>query len=218
MVEKGKSGNVTIEAQQQDMQDSRDSRDYQAAALFLAKRYGGLLKEKEYIDKVLSGEFVFTEDDALEELISTTAGTESDTGVRVQTSNISNTTERIGILLVNGYVEKRNRELRQEILADNEGREYLNWKIDIIGTALSERMDKFERGLFKRRYVEQWTYRRIRERYQVKKLYNRDISKACRAVISSIADEIQLRENESCCLVDRLMAEAGDDMKEAYHE
>ena len=111
----------------------------------------------------MSGEYAYTEDDALEELISTTASTESDTGIRVQTSNTSNTTERIGLLLANGFVEKRNRELRREVLSDVDGRQYLYWMLDVVETAKAERMDRFERGLFERHYVRHWTYKMIRE-------------------------------------------------------
>ena len=175
-----------------------DQPDYEEAALYLAKSYGNLLKEKKYIEKVLSGEFTYTEDDALEELISTTASTESDTGIRVQTSNISNTTERIGMLLANGFVEKRNREILREVLDDSEGRRYLYWKLDVVETAKAERMDAFERGLFDRHYVRGWTYKMIREGFTKKKLYNRNISQACKHILGALGDEVEARSYIEC--------------------
>ena len=171
--------------------------DYKAAAILLAESYAGLVKEQEYIDKVLSGEIVYTKDDALEELISTTASTESDTGIRVQTSNISNTTERIGLLLASGFVEKRNHEILREVLNDTEGRRYLAWKLDIIETAKRERMDKFERGLFSRLFVKHRTYKQIREAYKGKRLYDCDINKARKTLLAAIADEVELRDDGS---------------------
>ena len=63
--------------------------DYPAAAILLAESYGNMQLQQEYFNKVLSGETVYTEDDALEELISTTASTESDTGIRVQSSSMA---------------------------------------------------------------------------------------------------------------------------------
>ena len=187
--------------------------DYGAAALFLMREYGNLLKEQEYVDKVLSGETIYTEDDALEELISTTASTESDTGIRVQTSNISNTTERIGLLLASGFVEKRNRQILKEIIKDAENRQYLCWKIDVIETAVRERTGTFERGLFKRHYAQGWTYKKIRERYSKKKLYNRDISRACRIIQDAIADEIEARSyrDDEAGWTGKLLREAKDE-------
>ena len=183
------------------------NKDYEAAALYLAKSYGNLLKEKEYIRKVLSGEFTYTEDDALEELISTTASTESDTGVRVSTSNISNTTERIGMLLANGFVEKRNREILKEVLKDTEGRRYLLWKLDVVETAKAERMGKIEKWIFEKHYVEGWTYKMIRENYSGKKLYDQYIRRMCCDVEEAIADEIRFREAEVGNLVNRLFSD-----------
>ena len=174
---------------------SLQTMDYPAAAILLAESYAGLVKEQEYIDKVLSGDIVYTEDDALEELISTTASTESDTGIRVQTSNISNTTERIGLLLASGFVEKRNHDILREVLNDTEGRLYLAWKLDIIETAKRERMDKFERGLFNRLFVKHRTYKQIREAYKGKRLYDRDISDARKSILKAIADEVELRDD-----------------------
>ena len=193
--------------------DPGQGRDYQMAALLLANSYESLLKEKEYIEKVLSGEFVYTEDDALEELVHITASTESETGIRVQTCNTSNTTERIGLLLADGFVEKRNREILQEVLNDTEGRQYLAWRIGIIETAKRERMSKFERGIFDRLFVRHKSYKEIRDAYKAKRLYDRDINDARKSIITAIADEVELRDDgadeyDESRYIERLYAEA----------
>ena len=192
----GDARNAGSGAQVHEDLGGQQERDYKAAALYLAQSYGNMLKQKEYIDKVMSGKAVYTEDDALDELISTTASTESDTGIRVQSSNISNTTERIGLLLANGFVEKRNREIRQEVLKDTEGRQYLYWKIDVIETAMAERMDSMEQNIFRRLFVKHMTYKQVREAYHKKKLYNRFISDKRSSALELIAEEIRLRSAE----------------------
>ena len=169
--------------------------DYPAAAILLAESYGNMQLQQEYFNKVLSGETVYTEDDALEELISTTASTESDTGIRVQSSSISNTTERIGMLLANGFVDKRNREILRDVLNDTENRLYLAWKLDVVNTAKAERMNRFERALFERLFVRHRTYRQIREAYKGKKLHDRDINDARKSILAAIADEVELRDD-----------------------
>ena len=121
---------------------------------------------------------VYTDDDALEELISTTAPTESETGIRVQSSNISNTTERIGILLASGFAEKRNHDLLRDVLKDTEARLYLKWKLGVVNIAMTERMDSMERNIFKRLYGKGMTYEQIRKAYNKKTLYNHAINKS----------------------------------------
>ena len=171
-------------------------RDYPAAALYLAQTYGNMLKQQEYYDKVLSGKAVYTEDDALDELISTTASTESDTGIRVQTSNISNTTERIGLLLANGFVEKRSREILREALNNGDERQYIAWKLDVINTAMTERMQPMERNIFKRMYGKGMTYQQIREAYHKRVLYDKAINKHRKTALSLLEAEIRMRDED----------------------
>ena len=193
------------------------SRDYPAAALFLAKSYGNMLKEKEFNDKVLSGELVYTVEMAIADLTKVTATMGSETGVRVQTNSISNQPERIAILLDEGYVEKRNRELYGSIINDVEGREYLAWKLSVIETAMQERMDSMERAVFKRLFLKHMTYQQIREAYHKRTLHNRDISASRTSVLEMIAKELALRDGafeDGRVFTDRLMQEIKED--EAY--
>lgn len=185
-------------------------KDHPAAALYLASSYGNMLKEKAYIEKVLSGEYRYTEDDALMELISTTAAAGSDTGVRVQASNISNTTERIGMLLAGGFVERRNREILREVIEDKAGQAYLYWKLDVVETAMRERMDSMERAVFKRLFVKHMTYKQIREACKKEKLFDRSINDRRKSALLMIEREIRLREGafeDGKMYTDRLMQE-----------
>ncbi|CAK7037271.1 MAG: hypothetical protein BACD_00164 [Bacteroides rodentium] len=195
-------------------EEAQLQRDYPAAALFLANNYAAMLQQKKYIDSVLSGERVFTHEMALEELVRTTSATEIDTGVRVQTGSISNTTERIGLLLAGGYVEKRNAEIIREATSDIEGRIYLEWKLDVIETAMRERLDKTERNICKRLYAKHMTYEQIRSACHEKKLYDHRINKARKEGYRALALEIEKRDGTSGtgkAMTDRLMQEARRD-------
>ena len=85
--------------------------DFPAAALYLATTYKNRLTEKRNIEGMLDGHTVFTEDMAIEELMSMTASSE---GEHVQTSSLSDQTARIAEKLAAGYVEKRRRQLQRE--------------------------------------------------------------------------------------------------------
>ena len=72
-------------------------------ALLLAGSYSDAVKEKKQLQDLMTGEFEYTEDMAIQDLI----GGGQQEGERVQTSNISNIPERAAILLADGYVEKQ---------------------------------------------------------------------------------------------------------------
>ena len=69
-------------------------------ALLLAGSYSDAVKEKKQLQDLMTGEFEYTEDMAIQDLI----GGGQQEGERVQTSNISNIPERAAILLADGYV------------------------------------------------------------------------------------------------------------------
>jgi len=133
-----------------------------------------------------------------------------DTGVRVQASNISNTTERIGLLLAGGFVERRNREIFREVMEDKDGQSYLCWKLDVVETAMNERMDSMERAVFKRLFVKHMTYKQIREACKKEKLFDRSINDRRKSALLMIEREIRLREGafeDGKMYTDRLMQE-----------
>ena len=88
---------------------------------------------------------------------------------------------------------KRNRELFGEIISDIEGREYLDWKLSVIETAMRERMEAIERAIFKRIFVKHMTYKQIREAYHEKTLYDKAINKYRKSALLMIEREIKLR-------------------------
>ena len=79
-------------------------------ALLLAGSYSDAVKEKKQLQDLMTGEFEYTEDMAIQDLI----GGGQQEGERVQTSNISNIPERAAILLADGYVEKQKYRMQKE--------------------------------------------------------------------------------------------------------
>lgn len=123
--------------QGQKVQDAA-SPDFPVLVLFLAKSYGQMLKDRDRLKAVIdAGVPVYTKETAIRDLSSIGIDYESD---RVQTSNISNIPLRISELLDNGYVEKMNRKLRREMDESVKEYGYLSWKIDVVETAMQERM------------------------------------------------------------------------------
>ena len=98
--------------------------EFSELALFLAKFYGQMLKNRERLKAVIdAGVPIYTKEMALRDLASISIDYESE---RVQTSNISNVPLRITELLDNGYVEKMNRKLRREMDESVKEYEYLS--------------------------------------------------------------------------------------------
>lgn len=158
-----------------------------ADALLLAGRYPGMLLEKENMETVLAGTPIYTEDMAIDELF---GAVNTDTE-RVQTSGTSNPTERIALLLENGFVEKRNAQIRKE--AYQNFREYLILceHIRIVETAMDERMDERTKAVFVQIFVKGLPWSRIRDEYG-NVLGNKQISRAKEKAILAIAQELAL--------------------------
>ena len=160
-----------------------------ADALLLAGRYPGMLLEKENMEAVLAGTPIYTEDMAIDELSGTvTADTE-----RVQTSGTSNPTERIALLLENGFVEKRNAQIRKE--AYQSFREYLLLceHIRIVETAMKERMDERTKAVFLQIFVKGLPWSRVKDEYG-NVLSNKQISRAKEKAVVAIAEELKLHK------------------------
>lgn len=158
-----------------------------ADALLLAGRYSGMLLEKENTEKVLAGTPIYTEDMAIDEL-SGVANTDTE---RVQTSGTSNPTERIALLLENGFVEKRNAQIRKE--AYQNFREYLVLceHIRIVETAMEERMDERTKAVFLQIFVNGLPWSRVKDEYG-RALNHNQINRAKEKAILAIAQELAL--------------------------
>lgn len=164
--------------------------DFPAAALYLATTYKNLLTEKRNIEGMLDGHTVFTEDMAIEELMSMTASSE---GEHVQTSSLSDQTARIAEKLAAGYVEKRRRQLQREAEAMASELDYIDWKIRTVEAAMENRMTRNDAAFFRLMFVKGKSYRQIREAHKGQKIYDHDVKKRKDQVLRLIADQIQFQ-------------------------
>lgn len=155
------------------MKTDNEAPNFPALALFLSKTYGQMLKDREQLKAVIdAGVPVYTEEMAIRDLSSISIDYESD---RVQTSSISNVPERIAELLDNGYVEKMNRKLRREMAETVKEYGYLCWKIEVVETAMRERMEQKERAIFERMFVRGKSYRQVCKAYKKGTLHNNQL-------------------------------------------
>ena len=118
---------------------------YMKEALLLANSYTQMLAERERLKKRLAGSWVYTKTMAIEELDSITVAYE---GGRVQSSNISNPTERIALKLTDEYMARKQREMDAAKAACERDLEYVNWKIGVVETVMNERMKKIQKAAF----------------------------------------------------------------------
>lgn len=130
-------------------------------ALLLAGSYADAVKEKKQLQDLMTGAFEYTEDMAIQDLI----GGGQQEGERVQTSNISNIPERVAILLADGYVEKQKYRMQRE--AQNRMNEYrkLCEQVEIVETAMHERMDDRARAVFQCLFIEHRAWSAVRDEH-----------------------------------------------------
>ena len=125
---------------------------------------------------------------ALRDLASVSIAYESE---RVQTSNISNIPLRITELLDHGYVEKMNRKLRREMDESVKEYGYLCWKIEVVETAMRERMDKMEQAVFERMFARGKSYRQVCKAYKKGTLHNKQVSQIKQRCLQAIANHLK---------------------------
>ena len=163
--------------------------DCSELALFLAKSYGQMLKDREQLQSVLdAGVPIYTKEMAIRDLSSVSIDYETN---RVQTSNISNVPLRIAELLDHGYVEKMNRRLRREMDDSVKEYGYLCWKIEVVETAMRERMDQRERAIFERMFARGKSYREICKAYKRGTLHNKQVSQIKQRCLQAIANHLK---------------------------
>lgn len=163
--------------------------DCSELALFLAKSYGQMLKDRERLQSVLdAGVPIYTKEMAIRDLSSVSIDYETD---RVQTSNISNVPLRIAELLDHGYVEKMNRRLRREMDDSVKEYGYLCWKIEVVETAMRERMDQRERAIFERMFARGKSYSEICKAYKRGTLHNKQVSQIKQRCLQAIANHLK---------------------------
>ena len=84
---------------------------YLKEALFLAESYTKMLEEREWLQKRIAGNWTYTKEMAIAELDSITVAYDNE---RVQSSNISNPTERIAMKLTDEYMARKQAEMNAE--------------------------------------------------------------------------------------------------------
>ena len=196
MDEKERLSGVDVEIQnhaEQDHAQNVPAPDFLVLALFLAQSYGQMLKDRERLKAVIdAGVPIYTKEMAFRDLASISIDYESE---RVQTSNISNIPLRITELLDNGYVEKVNRKLRREMDESVKEYGYLCWKIEVVETAMRERMDKKERAIFERIFTKGKSYRQVCKAYKKGTLHNNQLYILRRRCLQALADHLKNLSN-----------------------
>lgn len=174
---------------EQDNAQNVPTPDFSELALFLAKSYGQMLKDRERLKAVIdAGVPIYTKEMALRDLASISIDYESE---RVQTSNISNIPLRVTELLDNGYVEKMNLRLRREMDESARKYGYLCWKIEVVETAMRERMDKKEQAIFERMFARGKSYRQVCKAYKKGTLHNNQLYILRGRCLQALADHLK---------------------------
>ena len=178
-------------------------------ALFLANSYTWMLKRKEDLEQRLAGSWKYTKDMAIEELDSITIAYG---GERVQSSNISNPTERIAMKLTDEFMARKQRELDASREGCAEELNYLNWKIEVVETVWKERAKGFQKSVFQLLFYQHKTYREAGSILKKKKresASNRKIAEARMQILELFILEVNLRSRraEDADYVKRLITE-----------
>lgn len=170
-----------------------ESPRYMAEALLLANSYTKMLEERERLEKLLAGSWVYTKDMAIDELDNITVSYE---GERVQTSNISNPTERIALKLTDEFMAKKQAEMDAERNAVVSELEYMNWKIVVVETTVRERMNERQKDIFTLIFVGHKTYRdtiNILKRKRKLEVACRNILELKQEIWRKLIDELSIR-------------------------
>ena len=147
-------------------------------ALLLAGSYSDAVKEKKQLQDLMTGEFEYTEDMAIQDLI----GGGQQEGERVQTSN----------------VEKQKYRMQKEAQRRMDEYRKLCGQVEIVETAMNERMDDRTRAVFVQFYVEHRKKCQIVDEYSCQ-LYRSQVERAMSDAIDSIAEELAYREFIDSC-------------------
>lgn len=195
--------------------DSRFLRE----ALFLANSYTRMLKRREDLEQRLAGSWKYTKDMAIEELDSITIAYG---GERVQSSNISNPTERIAMKLTDEFMARKQQEMDESREACKEELKYLNWKIEVVETVWKERAKGFQKSVFQLLFFQHKTYKEavsILRKKKKDRASNRKIAEAKAQILELFILEVSLRSQrgEDADYVKRLMMETEGEYGKEEH-
>ena len=166
---------------------------YLEEARFLAETYTQMLDVRDSLRKSLEGNWTFTKAMAIAELDNIAVSYD---GERVQSSNISNPTERIAMKITDEYMEKRQAEMDAERQACAMELDYVLWKIEVVETSSKERLTKKQGDVFTLIYVGHKTYNeaeRILWKKRKRKLVDRNIAATKQAILKALSTELELR-------------------------
>lgn len=186
--------------------------NYLKAAMFLADSYPGLLETRAELEKRISGSWVYTMNMAIADLNNLTVSYE---GEHVQSSNISNPTERIALKLTDEYMAKKQREMDAEKAACINELLYVSWKIDTVETAVKERLNQEHKDIFTLLFKGHKTYNEAKSilyRKRGEKRYNRNLAEAKTKIWNAIIQELEFSSTtvRNSAFLDRLCREAED--------
>ena len=179
-------------ADQTDKQDQEVQ--YMSEALFLANSYTRMLEERDSLERKLAGSWVYTKDMAIADLNNISVSYD---GERVQSSNISNPTERI-VLKINDerYMARKQAEMDAEKAACARELKYVSWKVGVVKTAVRERMSDELQDMFTLQYKGHKTYRetqRILLKKRGQKVCDQTIFNQKMDCVEMIIQELTLR-------------------------
>ena len=187
----------------------RSEPKYLKEAKLLAKDYTRMLDEQKMLQKRLAGSWVYTIDMAIDELNNITVSYENE---RVQSSNISNPTERIALKLTDAYMARKQRELAAERDACAMELDYINWKVGVVEAVIKERLDDELKDMFTLQYKGHKTYEETQDILQKKRKRSasrKKIIKQKREIVELLSKELELRESiaEDKCYITKLCQE-----------
>lgn len=185
---------------------------YLKVAMFLTDSYSRMLESKKALEKQIAGSWIYTINMAIAELDNLTVSYE---GERVQSSNISNPTERIAMKLTDEYMARKQREMDAEKAACINELLYISWKIDVVEMAVKERLDTNQKDIFTLLFKGHKTYKEAKGVLQKKRgerQYNRDLAEAKVQIWDAIIQELELCSSleQGLSFLERLRSEAED--------
>ena len=162
--------------------------EYIDEAIHLAERYPDLLKELEFQKELRSGKEIISKEEVLEELTKGAVHYDTD---HVQTSNLSNIPLKIALLMEDGYVEKRNEQLRRQMMLSEGDFINLQEQVDTFNKAVLQ-MEKADQIIFLKLYYKRMTFNEIKASAK-NELYNQQIVRAKKRALFILAKEIMMR-------------------------
>ncbi len=170
---------------------------YMKEAVLLANSYTQMLQERDLLKRQLAGSWIYTKEMAIADLDSITISYD---GERVQSSNISNPTERIAMKLTDKYLAQKQAEMDAAKEECKKDLEYLEWKIEVVETVWHERAKGLQRSVFQLLFYQHKTFKEAEDilfRKKNKQMCNRSIIAVKKKLWRMFDKEISFRSCDS---------------------